>query len=99
MHELKLNISTVNPKKTWIRYALTDRTVYNATLTFAATVWNVHMAMSSPWLLRAGYHHKGLTIHLVCEKMNHLPHIASDEVICAVAILVNVEVCVRETDA
>lgn len=97
MHGLKLNITTVNPKKTWIGFALTDMTVFNATLAFAATAWNANMAMSSSWLIRAGYHHKGVAMHLVNGHLTQSPHSASDAVVCAVATLVNVEVCIRGT--
>lgn len=95
MHGLKLNITTSNPNKTWIEFALTHMTVFHVTLAFAAATWNASIAMPFLWLTRAGYYHKGVAIHLVNEQLNYSPTAASDEVICAVASLVNVEVCTR----
>lgn len=91
---MKLNITTVNPKKTWIGFALTDSTVFHVTLAFAATAWNANIAIFTPWLFREAYYHKGVAMHLVNEQLNYLPHAPSDEVLCAVATLVNVEVCI-----
>jgi predicted secreted Zn-dependent protease len=87
----------VNPKNTWIGFALTDLIVFHVTLAFAAAAWNANIARPSPWLVRAGYHHKGVAMQLVNERINYSPHAASDEVLCAVATLVNVEVCTRGT--
>ena len=94
MQGLKLNITTVNPNKTWIGFALTGSTVFHVTLAFAATAWNANIAISTPWLIRAAYHHKGVAMHMVNEQINYLPHAPSDEVLGAVATLVNVEVCI-----
>lgn len=95
MQGLKLNIATVNPKKTWIGFALSDLAVFHVTLAFAAIAWDANIARSSPWLIQASYHHKGVAMHLVKEQINYSTHAASDEILCAVATLVNVEVCIQ----
>lgn len=89
---MKLNIATVNPNKTWIGFALTDSMVFHVTLAFAATAWNANIAKSTRWLFLEAYYHKGVAMHKVNEQINYLPHAPSDEVLCAVATLVNVEV-------
>ena len=94
LYGLKLNITTVNPKNTWIGFALTDRTLFHTTLAFAATAWNVNIDSPMLWLTDASYHHKGLAMQTINERLNNHLDLDSDAVTGAVATLVNIEVCI-----